>query len=94
MTTIRFETCDRQRALGFLRRFITSRVVQDTPEDAGPLLDFVEADLIRIPDPEMHPSGAVFPGKSWTDDKREEVLAAFERVRAYVPAQPTKERQP
>ena len=65
---LRFETCDRSRALGFLQRLLPAYVVEDTPECAGPLLDFVEADVIRIPDPDHHPSGAVFPSKNWTKD--------------------------
>lgn len=63
---LRFETCDRQRALGFLAKLLPAYVVEDTAECAGPLLDFVEADVIRIPDPDHHPNGAVFPSKNWT----------------------------
>lgn len=59
-----FATCDRVRALGFLKKFYPGRVVEDTPESAGPLLDLVERDIVRIPDPDYH-NGAMFPSTNW-----------------------------
>lgn len=82
MTIVRFETCDRKRALSFLRAFMPSRTIEDTPESAGPLLDFVESDVIRIPDPEFHPNGQVMPSTHWSDDKRDDVIAAFQKIQA------------
>lgn len=73
---LRFETCDRRRALGFLQKLLPAYVVEDTPECAGPLLDFVAADVIRIPDPDHHPNGRVYPSKNWSDDKEGAVVAA------------------
>lgn len=49
-----FATCERKRALEFLKEVYPSREVLDTPEDAGPLLDLVEKDIVRIQDPMMH----------------------------------------
>jgi hypothetical protein len=73
---LRFETCDRRRALGFLQKLLPAYAVEDTPECAGPLLDFVAADVIRIPDPDHHPNGRVYPSKNWSDDKEKAVVDA------------------
>jgi hypothetical protein len=66
MTGIRFETCDRRRALEFLRKFYPSAEVEDTEESAGPVLDMVERDVFRIPDPDVHGYRAtVYPSANW-----------------------------
>ena len=49
-----FATCERPRALGFLRKLYPSTTVEDTADDAGPVLDLVERDVIRICDPDFH----------------------------------------
>lgn len=69
---IHFATCERGRALKYLNGF-RSREVLDTPDDAGPVLDLVEADIIRIPDPEFHPKGGVRPGNKWDNSRRAEI---------------------
>jgi len=77
MTTLRFETCDRQRALGFLRKFYPHADLQDTDESAKPVLDLVTADAFRIPDPSLH-SGAIYPSKNWdAHPEATAVLTAF-----------------
>lgn len=51
-----FATCERHRALGFLKKLFPSYVV----EDAGAtktVLDLVEKDLIRVLDPDFHAGG-------------------------------------
>lgn len=73
MSSFMFATCDRQMALGFLRK-IYSRPIEDTPEDAGPLLDIVEADIVRIPDPAFHRPD-VMPSTNWDESRREELIA-------------------
>ena len=51
---ISFVTCDRKRALGFIRQVYPTRIVTDTPDCAGIVLDYVEKDIIRIQDPNCH----------------------------------------
>lgn len=75
---IQFATCERHRALDFLKRVYPSRVVTDTPESAGPLLDFVERDVVRVQDPMMHSVNGtiqIVPGKHWDESLREEVTS-------------------
>ena len=55
-----FATCDRRRALGFIQKLYPSRDVKDEGAVAD-VLNFVEADVIRIGDPEFH-GGQVFEG--------------------------------
>jgi hypothetical protein len=77
--TFHFATCDRVRALEFIRRVYPSYVarISDTPESAGPVLDFVERDVIRIQDPLMHGSTIqVIPGTAWDESERDSVVAA------------------
>jgi hypothetical protein len=73
-----FATCDRNRALGFLRQVYPSSTIEDSADSAGPMLDLVEADIIRIQDPMMHgPRIQVSAGKNWREDaeKRAEIAA-------------------
>lgn len=72
-----FATCDRNRALAFIQNVYPSKVITDTPECAGPLLDYVEKDIVRIQDPMMHGNSiAVSPSKNWSDEYREPIVAA------------------
>jgi hypothetical protein len=65
---IEFATCDRRRALEFIRKVYPSREVTDTPESAGPLLDLVEKDVMRIQDPMMYGMNIqAVPGKNWVE---------------------------
>lgn len=57
-----FATCERHRALGFLKKMYPSAEVTDTEESAGPLLDHVAKDVVRVGDPDFH-GGAIFPSK-------------------------------
>lgn len=83
-----FATCDRQRALGFLRRLYPSTTVNDTPEDAGPVLDFVAKDIIRIADPDFH-AGSVVAGTHWGDADQSAALAALKTFHSAVLARST-----
>ena len=79
MSYVQFATCDRKRALFFLQEVYPSRKIEDIPESAGPVLDFVEQDLIRIQDPSMYGKRIqVVPGKNWQEDMREQVAKACE----------------
>jgi hypothetical protein len=77
--TFEFATCERGRALGFIQQVYPSKPITDTPESAGPLLDLVERDIVRIQDPMMHGSRiAVSPSKNWKEEYRGRVVAACE----------------
>jgi len=90
MTTLRFETCSRKSALGFLRKFYPSATVEDTEESAKAVLDFVEKDVFRIPDPSFH-SGAIYPSKNWSGNEAAATaaLTAFHAKHSVSDHQPT-----
>jgi len=76
---IQFATCNRQEALRFIQMVYIPNKITDTPDSAGPLLDFVEKDIVRIQDPMMYGGRIqVIPGKNWVEDAkiREEIAAA------------------
>lgn len=73
-----FATCDRKRALGFLKSLYPSRIIQDTPESAGPLLDLVQLDIIRICDPGFH-GGQVIIGTNWDESRSAEVQSVCQK---------------
>jgi hypothetical protein len=76
---IQFATCDRRSALKFILAVYPGKEITDTPNSAGPLLDFVEKDIVRIQDPMMYGNKIqVVPGKNWVEDasKRKEIEAA------------------
>ncbi|MBN8492368.1 MAG: hypothetical protein J0M00_13190 [Burkholderiales bacterium] len=75
MSAFQFATCDRQFALSFLRQSYPSRVVEDTVENVGPLLDLIASDLIRVQDPNFHQPCQIVPGKRWAADRETEVVA-------------------
>lgn len=67
---IEFATCDRWRALEYIQHVYPSKTITDTPESAGPLLDYVERDIVRIQDPFMYGNTIrVVPGNKWVEDK-------------------------
>lgn len=72
---IQFATCERDRALGFLKKFYPSREIKDEGTTKA-VLDLVEADVFRIPDPDFH-AGAIFPSKNWDESKRADYIAAL-----------------
>lgn len=75
---IQFATCERKRALGFLRVLYPSRAIEDEGLTKA-VLDFVEADVIRIPDPMMHGmSVGIHPSKNWSEALRDEVIRALQ----------------
>lgn len=88
---IYFATCNRQTALGYLKTVYPSVEVTDTPESAGPTLDLVAADIIRIEDPMMYGNRIqVLPGTHWDDSRRSEITATVSAMHdlymAKVPA--------
>lgn len=79
-----FATCERARALTFLAQAYPSRTVRDTPDDAGPLLDLVVRDVVRIQDPAFHQPPQVVPGKKWAESERVAVIAAAQQVHDFT----------
>ena len=76
---INFATCERRSALAFIQQVYPLKEITDTPDSAGPLLDFVEKDIVRIQDPIMYGKRIqVLPGKNWVEDKgtREKIVEA------------------
>lgn len=75
-----FSTCDRRRALGFLRKLYPNCII----EDSGPtkdLLDLVEQDVCRIDDPDCHSPAQV----RLKDNSREaEVVATAQRFHEHA----------
>jgi hypothetical protein len=71
---LHFTAPDRATALRFLQTLYPSKNVRDQPESAGPLLDLIDSDVVRIQDPTMHgPKVAVIPGPNWKEDLRSSV---------------------
>jgi hypothetical protein len=75
---IEFATCDRRTALGYIQKVYPGKVITDTPDSAGPLLDLVEKDIVRIQDPMMYGSRIqVSPNaNNWNEKYKEEVIKA------------------
>lgn len=79
--TFQFATCERSTALGFLKKLYPHADVSDTPECAGPVLDFVEKDYIRIPDPMMHGmTVSIFPTNKCPKDLIPSITSALQAM--------------
>lgn len=72
-----FATCERGRALGFLKKLYPSVEVKDEG-DVSDVLDFVERDVIRICDPDFH-GGTVVPGNN---GGHEQAMPALRKMHA------------
>ena len=76
---IEFATCERNRALKYIQQVYPNKIITDTAESAGPLLNFVEQDIVRIQDPLMYGNRIeVVPGKKWVENEkiREQIAEA------------------
>lgn len=71
-----FATCDRRNALGFLKKLYPSHRVEDTDDSVKALLDIIEADELRVLDPDYH-SGQIIEGTHFRDDTAERATAAL-----------------
>lgn len=78
--SFQFATCDRRFALEFLQREYPNRVIEDTPDSVGLLLDLVAQDLIRVQDPKFHQPCQIVPGNKWDESRRGEVLSICNAV--------------
>lgn len=73
-----FATCNRNRALEFLKKLYPSSVVEDSDESVKDLLDIIEADEIRICDPDYH-EGQIIQSINWNETTRERATAALKK---------------
>jgi hypothetical protein len=77
---IHFATCERGRALGFLKVLYPSKEITDTKECAADFLDFVEKDIVRVQDPAMHGNGTrVITGKNFDDSLSDKIKEAINK---------------
>jgi len=81
--TFQFATCDRRRALEFLQKCYPGRDVEDAGKTSE-LLDLVEADIIRVQDPAMHPNTQISPSTNWDEDRRDEIVLICQGFHAEV----------
>lgn len=78
---IHFATCNRATALRFIQAIYPNRAIADTPESAGPLLDFIERDIVRIQDPMMYGDTIeVIPATHWHESHRAAIVAACQAL--------------
>lgn len=73
-----FATCDRQQALEFIKKLYPSSVVEDIDASVKDLLDIIEADEIRVCDPDYH-GGQIIQGTNWNDSTHERATAALKK---------------
>jgi len=88
-----FATCERTRAFQFLEEFYPKRDISSEAPEVIAVLDWVEKDVIRIPDPAFHPGGGIVTGKNYQNEQRDEVMKALEAFHVYATALPKKEAQ-
>lgn len=85
MSSFMFATCERKRALEFIQKMHPKAELHDTSESAGPLLDLVAADLIRVQDPNFHQPCQIVPGKNWDESRRDEVIGMASKLLRSAP---------
>jgi len=73
-----FATCERRRALEFLKKLYPSHRVEDADDSVKDLLDIIEADELRVCDPEFH-SGEIIEGRNMKADTFERATAALKK---------------
>jgi hypothetical protein len=73
-----FATCERGRALEFLKKLYPSSVVEDSDSSVKDLLDIIEADEIRVCDPDFH-GGQIIQSGNWNDTTHERASAALKK---------------
>ena len=71
-----FATCERQRALKFLKKIYPKSVVEDIDSSVKDLLDIIEADELRVSDPNFH-RGQIVQGKNYKHDTQERAKVAL-----------------
>jgi hypothetical protein len=77
-----FATCNRENALGFLRKLYPEQTINDTEDSAKSLLDIIEADELRVCDPDFH-GGQIIEGRHFREDTAPRAMAALEKAGLY-----------
>jgi len=77
---IYFATSDPAQAWDYIQKAYPGRQVDRA--SCAALLELVKADVVRIQDPLMHAQVGVMPGQNWSDNRRDECLAACEAIKA------------
>ena len=76
---INFATSERATALQYMQRAEPSK--NYTEESAGPILDLVENNIMRIGDPFMYGGKApLFPSDGFNESMRSEVMSAIKSI--------------
>lgn len=78
---INFCSRDREHALRCLRVAAAQPELMDTKDSAGPLLDLIDQDVVRVQDPDFHWPAKVITGKKWDSKRVDEVKAALKPVK-------------
>ncbi len=73
-----FATCTRSTALEFLKKLYPSSVVTDTDDSVKDLLDIIEADEIRVCDPDFH-GGSIIQSTNWNDTTLQRATDALKK---------------
>ncbi len=80
---MQFATCNRKIALCFLQQLYPNKIITDTEKSAKKVLDLVEADIIRIPDPKMHGSQVgISPSRNWDETKKDDYMIVLKDFKA------------
>ena len=82
---LKFATCERHKALDYLRVFYPNHDVLETDENVKIVLDHVENDIVRIPDPVFHPEGCITPSRNWDESIKSEVIEALTKMHNNLP---------
>jgi len=84
---VRFETCERGRALVFLQKLYPTRRVEDVGITAR-VLDLVEADIFRIPDPTVYGKRVgIYKSKNWVEQESTEYIGVLKEFHKTITRQ-------
>ena len=86
-----FATCERHRALQFLRALHPTVEMHDSPESCKDILDIIEADELRVADPAFH-AGQMVAGKNMKPDTIERAMVAMTKAGIVFGTHPDREK--
>ena len=87
-----FATCERNRALEFIRKLHPKQDITDTPETAGDFLDIIEADELRVCDPDCH-GGQIIIGTNFNGTTQERAVKAMNKAGLIWGVHPDQKKQ-
>jgi hypothetical protein len=73
-----FATRNREMAMHHLAKCYPSAEITD--EVVAELMPLIEADVVRVQDPDFHQPAQIVPGTNWTEDRRAEVVSVCQRM--------------